>query len=87
MTVRLEVCTSLELHLLPVTEWRADQQSVLLTPEPLSEAEKLALKLLSRVATGQAMLSMAGGTVSTRKLARSGCAVLPRRSRALTAKL
>ena len=60
---------------------------MLLTPEPLSEAEKLALKLLSRVATGQAMLSMAGGIVSTKKLARSGCAVLPRRSRALTAKL
>ena len=60
---------------------------MLLTPEPLSEAEKLTVKLLSLVATGHTMLSMAGGVVSMRKAADSGCAVLPRRSLAVTTKL
>ena len=60
---------------------------MLLRPEPLSEAEKLAVKLLSLVATGHTILSMAGGVVSMRKVADSGCAVLPRRSLAFTTKL
>ena len=66
---------------------RPHQHSVLLTPEPLSKAEKLTVKLLSLVATGHNMLSMAGGVVSMRKVADSGCAVLPRRSLAVTTKL
>ena len=73
---------------MPVRGFRiSHQHAVLLTPEPLSDAEKLTVKLLSLVATGQTMLSMAGGVVSTRKAAVLGCAILPRRSLAVTAKL
>ena len=63
------------------------QHLVPLTPEPLSDAEKLTVKLLSLVAMGHTMLSMAGGVVSTRNAAVLSFAILPRRSLAVTVKL
>ena len=78
----LRLCKMLE-----VAEVSLYQHLVPLTPEPLSDAEKLTVKLLSLVAMGHTMLSIAGGVVSTRNAAVLGCAMFPRRSLAVTVKL